>query len=100
VAILIEEGEASEEVLAVYADIKATRKTDWVNNFWKALANHPATLKRIWENIKQVMAPGALDSLTKELVYIAGQRHEQLRLLHSVPHRCGARQGDDGGAIG
>jgi hypothetical protein len=47
VAILIEEGEASEEVLAVYADIKATRKTDWVNNFWKALANHPATLKRI-----------------------------------------------------
>ena len=70
-AILIEEGEASKEVLAVYADIKATRKTDWVNNFWKALANHPATLKRIWENIKQVMAPGALDSLTKELVYIA-----------------------------
>jgi AhpD family alkylhydroperoxidase len=71
VAILIEEGEASEEVLEVYADIKATRKTDWVNNFWKALANHPATLKRIWENIKQVMSPGALDSLTKELVYIA-----------------------------
>jgi AhpD family alkylhydroperoxidase len=71
VAILIEEGEASEEVLAVYADIKATRKTDWVNNFWKALANHPPTLKRIWENIKQVMVPGALDSLTKELVYIA-----------------------------
>ena len=70
-AILIEEGEASEEVLAVYADIKATRKTDWVNNFWKALANHPPTLKRIWENIKQVMVPGALDSLTKELVYIA-----------------------------
>ena len=69
--MLIEEGEASEEVLAVYADIKATRKTDRVNNFWKALANHPATLKRIWENIKQVMAPGALDSLTKELVYIA-----------------------------
>ncbi len=68
---MIEEGEASEEVLAVYADIKATRKTDWVNNFWKALANHPPTLKRIWENIKQVMVPGALDSLTKELVYIA-----------------------------
>jgi AhpD family alkylhydroperoxidase len=68
---LIEEDEASEEVLAVYEDIKATRKIDWVNNFWKALANHPATLKRIWENIKQVMAPGALDPLTKELVYIA-----------------------------
>ena len=70
-AALIEENEASTEVLAVYADIKATRETDWVNNFWKALANHPASLKRIWENIKQVMAPGTLDPLTKELVYIA-----------------------------
>ncbi|WOJ90957.1 carboxymuconolactone decarboxylase family protein [Methylocapsa polymorpha] len=70
-AALIEENAASAEVLAVYEDIKATRKTDWVNNFWKALANHPPTLKRIWETIKQVMAPGALDPLTKELVYIA-----------------------------
>jgi AhpD family alkylhydroperoxidase len=70
-AALIEESEASQEILEVYADIKATRKTDWVNNFWKALANHPATLKRMWANIKQVMAPGALDPLTKELIYIA-----------------------------
>ncbi len=70
-ALLIEETEASQEVLAIYADIKATRKTDWINNFWKALAQHPATLKRIWENIKQVMAPGALDPLTKELIYVA-----------------------------
>lgn len=70
-ARLIEENEATQEVLAVYVDIKATRKIDWVNNFWKSLANHPATLKRIWENIKQVMAPGALDPLTKEMVYIA-----------------------------
>jgi len=68
---LIEESEAIPEVLAVYADINATRKTDWVNNFWKALANHPATLKRMWDNIKQVMAAGALDPLTKELIYIA-----------------------------
>ena len=58
-------------MLEVYADIKATRKTDWVNNFWKALANHPTSLKRTLENIKQVMAPGTLDPLTKELVYIA-----------------------------
>jgi hypothetical protein len=58
VAMLIEEGEASEEVLAVYADIKATRKTDWVNNFWKALANHPATLKRIWETSSRSWRPG------------------------------------------
>lgn len=70
-AALIEESAASKEVLAVYEDIKANRKTDWVNNFWKALANHPPTLKRMWENIKQVMAPGALDPLTKELIYIA-----------------------------
>jgi AhpD family alkylhydroperoxidase len=69
VAALIEENEASIEVLEVYADIKAIRKTDC--NFWKALANHPASLKRMWENIKQVMAPGTLDPLTKELVYIA-----------------------------
>ena len=70
-AALIEENEASAEVITVYADIKATRGVDWINNFWKAIANHPATLKRMWENVKQVMAPGALDSLTKELVYIA-----------------------------
>jgi len=71
VAKLIKEGQASKEVLAVYADIKASRKTDWVNNFWKALASHPPTLRRIWENVKEVMAPGALDPLTKELVYLA-----------------------------
>lgn len=70
-AALIEESEASPEVKAVYADIKASRKTDYVNNFWKALASHPATLERMWGNIKQVMAPGALDPLTKELIYIA-----------------------------
>ncbi len=69
--IMIEESEASPDVKAIYDDIKATRKTDWVNNFWKAMARHPATLKRIWENIKQVMAPGAIDPLTKEMIYIA-----------------------------
>ena len=67
----IEEADASPEVRAVYEDIKATRKVDWINNFWKALANDPVTLKRTWESVKQVMAPGALDSLTKELLYIA-----------------------------
>lgn len=68
---LIEYGEASPEVRAVYDDIMATRKTDWINNFWKALANHPPTLERTWESIKQVMAPGALDPLVKEMIYIA-----------------------------
>jgi AhpD family alkylhydroperoxidase len=68
---LIQYQEASPEVRAVYDDIMATRKTDWVNNFWKALANHPPTLRRIWENVKQVMGPGALDPLTKEMLYVA-----------------------------
>lgn len=68
---LIEYHEASPEVRAVYDDILATRKTDYINNFWKALAHDPATLKRTWESIKQIMAPGALDPLTKELIYIA-----------------------------
>ena len=68
---LIEYEHASPEVRAVYDDIMATRKTDWINNFWKALAHDPATLKRTWESIKQIMAPGALDPLTKELIYVA-----------------------------
>jgi AhpD family alkylhydroperoxidase len=68
---LIEIEDASPEVRAVYDDIMATRGTDWINNFWKALAHDPALLKRTWESVKEVMAPGALDPLTKELVYIA-----------------------------
>jgi len=68
---LIEYADASPEVRTVYDDIMATRKVDWINNFWKALANHPETLKRTWESIKQVMAPGALDARTKEMLYLA-----------------------------
>jgi AhpD family alkylhydroperoxidase len=67
----VEYAEASPEVKAVYDDIMATRKVNWVNNFWKALASDPKTLKRTWESIKQVMAPGALDALTKEMIYVA-----------------------------
>src|SRR3972149_5366981 len=68
---MVEYGEASPEVRAVYDDIMATRQTDWVNNFWKVLASHPPTLKRMWENVKQVMAPGTLDPLVKEMIYVA-----------------------------
>ena len=68
---LVEYEDASPDVRAVYNDIMATRKTDWINNFWKAIANDPATLKRTWEDIKQIMSPGALDPLTKELLYVA-----------------------------
>ncbi len=76
---LIEYKDASPEVRAVYDDIMATRKTDWINNFWKAIAHDPATLKRTWEDIKQIMAPGALDPLTKEMIYVAV----------SVTNQCG-----------
>ena len=68
---LIEYQDASPEVRAVYDDIMATRKTDWINNFWKALARDPVTLRRTWHSIKEIMAPGALDALTKEMVYLA-----------------------------
>ena len=68
---LVEYADAPPEVRAVYDDIMATRKTDYINNFWKALAHDPATLKRTWESIKQIMAPGALDPLTKEMIYLA-----------------------------
>ena len=68
---LIEYADANPEVCAIYDDIMATRKTDWVNNFWKAVAHDPVTLKRTWEDIKQIMAPGALDPLTKEMIYVA-----------------------------
>src|SRR6266576_3796027 len=68
---LIEYQDAAPEVRAVYDDIMATRKIDWINNFWKAIAHDPALLKRTWESLKQIMAPGALDPLTKELIYIA-----------------------------
>ena len=75
----VEYKDASPEVKAVYDDIMATRKIDWINNFWKALANDPATLKRTWQDIKQIMGPGTLDPLTKELIYVAV----------SVSNQCG-----------
>ena len=75
----IEYKDASPEVRAVYDDIMSTRKTDWINNFWKAIAHDPVMLKRTWEDIKQIMAPGALDPLMKEMIYIAV----------SVTNQCG-----------
>lgn len=67
----IEYRDASAEVRAVFDDIKTSRQVEDVNNFWKYLANDPATLRRTWESIKQVMAPGSLDVRTKEMVYLA-----------------------------
>ena len=68
---LIEYQNASAEVRAVYDDIMAVRQTDYINNFWKALAHDPATLRRTWESVKQIMSPGALDAVTKEMIYVA-----------------------------
>ena len=76
---LIEYEAASPEVRAVYDDIMTTRKIDSVNNFWKALAHDPVTLRRTWQSIKEIMAPGALDPLTKEMLYVAV----------SVTNQCG-----------
>ncbi len=68
---IIEYADASPEVKVVYDDIMKTRGVDWINNFWKALANDPKQLARVWAQVKQVMAPGALDPLVKEMVYVA-----------------------------
>jgi AhpD family alkylhydroperoxidase len=76
---LIEYQDAGPEVREVYDDIMASRKTDWINNFWKALAHDPPTLRRTWNSIKEIMAPGELDPLTKEMLYVAV----------SVSNQCG-----------
>ena len=68
---MTEYADAPPAVRAVYDDIIATRKIDWINNFWKVIAHHPPTLKRTWESVKEVMRPGALDALTKEMIYVA-----------------------------
>jgi AhpD family alkylhydroperoxidase len=75
----IEYADAPPEVRAVYDDIMATQQTDYINNFWKAIAHDFTTLKRTWESVKQIMAPGTLDPLTKEMVYLAV----------SVSNQCG-----------
>lgn len=68
---VLDEAEMSDAAQAVIADIKVTRNTEFINNFWRVLANDPALLARTWSSLKEVMAPGALDPLTKELLYVA-----------------------------
>jgi AhpD family alkylhydroperoxidase len=88
---LIEYDQAAAEVRAVYDDIMATRQTDWINNFWKALARDPATLRRTWESIKRIMAPGALDALTKEMIYLAVSATNQCQYC-IASHTASARK--------
>ena len=84
---LIEYEDASPEVRAVYDDIMATRKTDWINNFWKAIAHDPATLKRTWEDIKQIMGAGCARSGDQGNDLSGGERQQPVRILHRVAHR-------------
>ena len=67
----LDDAQASAEARAVFDDIRATRNSDYVNDIWRVLANDPALLARTWEQIKTTMRPGALDALTKELIYVA-----------------------------
>ena len=87
---LLSDDDLSPEARAVFDDIRAVRQTDFVNNFWRALAHDPVTLKRTWESIKQVMSPGALDAKTKEMIYVAVSiAHGCAYCIHS--HTAAAR---------
>src|SRR5581483_8006135 len=89
--VLIEYENASPEVRAVYDDILRVRQTDWINNFWKALAHDPATLRRTWQSVKEIMAPGALDAVTKEMIYLAVSATNQCGYC-IASHTAGARK--------
>ena len=95
----IEYAKASREVRAVFDDIKATRNVPDVNNFWKYLAHDPALLKRTWESVKEVMAPGALDPLDQGDDLSRGQRHQRVRILHRQPRRGRAQGRHDGSDV-
>ena len=88
---IIEYADASPEVKVVYDDIMKTRGVDWINNFWKALANDPAQLARVWAQVKEVMAPGALDPLVKELIYVAVSATNGCEYC-TFSHTAGARK--------
>ena len=88
---IIEYAEASPEVKVVYDDIMKTRGVDWINNFWKVLANDPAQLARVWAQVKQVMAPGALDPLVKEMIYVAVSATNGCEYC-TFSHTAGARK--------
>jgi AhpD family alkylhydroperoxidase len=88
---IIEYADASPEVKVVYDDIMKTRGVDWINNFWKALANDPAQLARVWAQVKQVMGPGALDPLVKEMIYVAVSATNGCEYC-TFSHTAGARK--------
>ena len=87
----VEYEQASPAVRAVYDDIMAARKVTSINNFWKVLAHDPATLARTWDEVKHVMAPGALDGLTKEMIYVAVSATNNCEYC-TYSHTAGARK--------
>jgi AhpD family alkylhydroperoxidase len=95
---LLEYADAGPEVRAIYDDIMATRQTDSVNNFWKALAHDPATLRRTWTSVKEIMAPGELDALTKEMIYLAVSATNQCGYC-IASHTAAARKAGMTGAM-
>lgn len=88
---MIEYEQAAPEVREIFDDIMATRKVDSVNNFWKSLASNPAVLKRTWVRVKEMMAPGALDALTKEMIYVAVSATNQCQYC-VASHSASARK--------
>ena len=92
---LVEYADASPEVRAIYDDIMATRKIDWINNFWKAIAHDPVALKRTWESIKQIMASGRARSAGQGNDLCRRQRHQRMRLLHRFAYRLRPQAGHD-----
>jgi AhpD family alkylhydroperoxidase len=87
---LLGDDDLSPEARAVFDDIRAVRRTDFINNFWRALAHDPVTLKRTWESLKQVMGPGTINPLTKEMIYVAvSVAHGCSYCIHS--HTAAAR---------
>src|SRR5262249_17826259 len=89
----IEYEDATPEVRAVYDDILRTRNTDWINNFWKALAHDPPTLRRTWQSVKEIMAPGALDAVTKEMIYLAISASNQCAYCIASPSAAARKAG-------
>ena len=92
---LLSDDELSPQARIVFDDIRKTRQSDFVNNFWRALAHDPKTLRRTWESVKQVMAPGVLEPKVKEMLDVPVFDRSWLYLLHSLPYSERSRQGHD-----
>src|SRR3954462_14327022 len=96
---LIDESAAPPEARAVFHDIKSSRNTDWINNFWKALASHPPTLRRTWESLKEVHGAGNARSADQGADLSRGQRQQRLPVLHRLARGGGQAARNDAGNV-